>query len=78
MITHQVDLYEMCFPVSTDASSMAFIGCIQPTGPMAPVAEMQARWAVQVFKVGYMRLQTLTRIDKRSDVNHYRMLSSYL
>lgn len=30
---------------------MAFIGCYQPTGAIMPIAEMQCRYAMQVFKV---------------------------
>ena len=46
---NQVDLYNFVFPPSADARGLAVIGLVQPIGSVAPISEMQARWAAAVF-----------------------------
>ncbi|RUS69810.1 hypothetical protein EGW08_022431, partial [Elysia chlorotica] len=48
---NQVHLYRNVFPPDLSRHTMAFIGCVQPFGAVCPVAEMQCRAAVRVFKV---------------------------
>lgn len=48
---NEVSLYKNVFsPYIGHASSMAIIGLVQPVGSTIPIAEMQSRWAVRVFK----------------------------
>ncbi|KAK0411603.1 hypothetical protein QR680_005739 [Steinernema hermaphroditum] len=44
---HQCDLYKFVFPPRE--TSLAVIGLIQPIGSVAPIAEMQSRWAARCF-----------------------------
>lgn len=44
---HQTNLYKYVFPPSND--SLAVIGLIQPIGSIAPIAEIQSRWAARIF-----------------------------
>ncbi|KAJ7332892.1 hypothetical protein JRQ81_015072 [Phrynocephalus forsythii] len=45
-----VPLYKHVFPPHLEKPTLAFIGLIQPLGPVMPTAELQARWATRVFK----------------------------
>lgn len=50
-----VNLYKYVFPIigesdGTAMKSLAFIGVPNALGPLFPIAEMQARWVVQVLK----------------------------
>ena len=47
---NQVDLYKYVFPSHLEKGTLAVIGCVQPIGAINPVAEMQVRWAMMVFK----------------------------
>ena len=44
---HEVDLYKYVFPPTL--RNFAIIGLIQPIGSVAPISEMQCRWASGVF-----------------------------
>lgn len=46
-----LDFYLYEFLPDMEKQTIAFIGCIQPTGAIMPIAEMQCRYAMQVFKV---------------------------
>lgn len=46
-----LDFYLYEFLPDLEKQTMAFIGCIQPTGAIMPIAELQCRYAMQVFKV---------------------------
>lgn len=46
-----LDFYLYEFLPDLEKQTMAFIGCIQPTGAIMPIAEMQCRYAMQVFTV---------------------------
>lgn len=47
---NQMDLYKFVFPAKLKhAHTLAFIGLIQPLGSIFPIAEMQARWFVELF-----------------------------
>lgn len=45
-----LDFYLYEFLPDLEKQTMAFIGCIQPTGAIMPIAELQCRYAMQVFK----------------------------
>ncbi|XP_048738339.2 flavin-containing monooxygenase 5-like [Ostrea edulis] len=45
-----IDFYLYEFLPDLEKQTMAFIGCYQPTGAIMPIAEMQCRYAMQVFK----------------------------
>ncbi|KAK3750837.1 hypothetical protein RRG08_033654 [Elysia crispata] len=51
VIDNEIDLYQNVFVPDLDRHTMAIIGCVQPFGAVCPVAEMQCRAAVRVFKV---------------------------
>ena len=48
---NQVDMFLYAFPPDIKPSTIAAIGFIQPLGAINPIAELQCRWACQVFKV---------------------------
>ena len=49
---NQVNLYKLVFPPDVQPKgSLAVIGCFQPVGGFIPISELQARWAIRVFKV---------------------------
>uniref|UniRef100_A0A3Q3VVL8 Flavin-containing monooxygenase n=1 Tax=Mola mola TaxID=94237 RepID=A0A3Q3VVL8_MOLML len=45
----ELTLYKRLFPPSLSQSTLAIMGLFQTKGPIMPVVEMQARWAVKVF-----------------------------
>jgi dimethylaniline monooxygenase (N-oxide forming) len=48
---NQVNLYKLVFPPDVQPKgSLAVIGCFQPVGGFIPISELQARWAIRVFK----------------------------
>jgi dimethylaniline monooxygenase (N-oxide forming) len=48
---NKVNLYKLVFPPDLEPlGSLAVIGCFQPLGGLIPCAELQARWAIRVFK----------------------------
>ena len=51
-----LDLYRLVFP--PEWPTLAFLGMFRVSGPAPPVAEMQARWAVRVFR-GAVRLPSV-------------------
>lgn len=49
VLDNDVDLYKYMFPPHLKGT-LAVLGCIQPLGAINPVAELQARWAMKIFK----------------------------
>ncbi|XP_008262366.4 flavin-containing monooxygenase 5-like [Oryctolagus cuniculus] len=47
---NEVSLYKLMFPPDLEKPTLAIIGLIQPLGIVLPIAELQSRWAVRVFK----------------------------
>ncbi|CAH6789429.1 Fmo9 [Phodopus roborovskii] len=47
---NEVSLYKLMFPPDLEKPTLAVIGLIQPLGIILPIAELQSRWAVRVFK----------------------------
>ncbi|NXT40745.1 FMO5 monooxygenase, partial [Pelecanoides urinatrix] len=50
VVENQVTLYKFVFPPNLEKPTLAFIGLIQPLGPIMPISELQCRWATRVFK----------------------------
>uniref|UniRef100_A0A8C0IW00 Flavin-containing monooxygenase n=1 Tax=Chelonoidis abingdonii TaxID=106734 RepID=A0A8C0IW00_CHEAB len=57
VVENQVSLYKFIFPPHLEKPTLAFIGLIQPLGAIMPIAELQSRLAIQVFK-GLIKLPT--------------------
>lgn len=49
-VNNQIPLYKFVFPPHLEKPTLAIIGLVQPLGAIMPIAELQARWAVRVFK----------------------------
>ncbi|KAJ6225466.1 hypothetical protein RDWZM_004011 [Blomia tropicalis] len=50
---NQIPLYKFVFPPHLpQPHTLAFIGLVQPLGPIMPAAELQARWAVKLLVNG--------------------------
>ncbi|KAI6224394.1 hypothetical protein M3Y99_01407100 [Aphelenchoides fujianensis] len=64
---HDVDLYKFVFPV--ESSDVAVIGLIQPIGSVAPISEMQSRWAARVFAG---RCELPTAVERQADIDTKR------
>ncbi|XP_047443406.1 flavin-containing monooxygenase 5-like isoform X2 [Mugil cephalus] len=45
----ELTLYKRLFPPSLQQPTLAIMGLFQTKGPIMPIVEMQARWAVKVF-----------------------------
>ncbi|KAM5256058.1 flavin-containing monooxygenase 5 [Ctenodactylus gundi] len=50
VVKNKVSLYKKVFPPNLEKPTLAIIGLIQPLGAIMPIAELQGRWATQVFK----------------------------
>ena len=49
---NKADLYKYMFPPQLEKPTLACIGFVQQIGAINPIAELQARWATRVFRVG--------------------------
>ncbi|KAG8436660.1 hypothetical protein GDO86_007670 [Hymenochirus boettgeri] len=47
---NNIPLYKHVFPVHLEKPTLAFLGLIQPLGPIIPTVELQARWATGIIK----------------------------
>lgn len=54
----ECELYLYVFPPRLEHPTLAFIGNVQPIGPMFLISELQARWYVQTF-IGKVTLPTM-------------------
>ncbi|NXF44886.1 FMO5 monooxygenase, partial [Oceanites oceanicus] len=50
VVENHITLYKFVFPPDLEKPTLAFIGLIQPLGPVMPISELQCRWATRVFK----------------------------
>ncbi|ELV11678.1 Dimethylaniline monooxygenase [N-oxide-forming] 5 [Tupaia chinensis] len=50
VVKNKISLYKKVFPPNLEKPTLAIIGLIQPLGAIMPIAELQGRWATQVFK----------------------------
>ncbi|NXX99762.1 FMO5 monooxygenase, partial [Centropus bengalensis] len=65
VVENQIPLYKFIFPPDMEKPTLAFIGLIQPLGPVMPISELQCRWATRVFK-GLHKLPS--SIDMLADI----------
>jgi len=66
--TNVVNLFKNIFPPDIPPT-IAVIGLIQPLGAIMPIAELQARWCMQIFK-GNKGLPSIE--DMYEDINNYQ------
>ncbi|CAG5862946.1 unnamed protein product [Menidia menidia] len=72
----ELTLYKRVFPPSLLHPTLAIMGLFQAKGPIMPIVEMQARWAVKVF-TGASHLPPKERMleviesDRRRNMNSY-------
>ncbi|XP_046733360.1 flavin-containing monooxygenase 5-like [Silurus meridionalis] len=59
----EISLYKRVFPLYLEHPSLAFVGFLNPTGPLMPIMEMQARWATRVFS-GLNHLPPVSEMQK--------------
>ena len=69
---NQVDLYKYVFPPHLKGT-LAVIGCVQPWGAINPIAELQLRWAMKVFK---KELHLPSKSEMSRDISLKRRLMS--
>ncbi|EHA99148.1 Dimethylaniline monooxygenase [N-oxide-forming] 5, partial [Heterocephalus glaber] len=69
ILDSQHSLFKFVFPPQLEKPTLAFIGVVQPVGPLIPSAEIQSRWAVRVFK-GLKILPSES--DMMADINRSR------
>ncbi|XP_037530772.1 flavin-containing monooxygenase 5 [Nematolebias whitei] len=69
-------LFKKMFPPSLQHPTLAIMGLLQANGPIMPIVEMQARWAVKVF-TGLSHLPSQEKMleviksDRRSNMQRY-------
>ncbi|XP_075143221.1 dimethylaniline monooxygenase [N-oxide-forming] 2-like [Leptodactylus fuscus] len=59
---NDVSLYKYVFPIYLEKPTLAFLGLVQPLGPIMPTVEIQARWATRVFK-GSAQLPSVKKME---------------
>ena len=69
---NQVDLYKYVFPPHLKGT-LAVIGCVQAWGPINPIAELQLRWAMKVFK---KELHLPSKSEMSRDIEQKRRIMS--
>ncbi len=57
--------------------TLAVMSLIQPVGAINPLTELQARWAVRIFK-GELKLPSRLEMDKDIDERLDQMLKRYV
>jgi dimethylaniline monooxygenase (N-oxide forming) len=57
--------------------TLAVMGLIQPWGAINPITELQARWAIRVFK-GELKLPSSLKMDKDIDEKVHQMSKRYV
>ncbi|XP_056379209.1 dimethylaniline monooxygenase [N-oxide-forming] 2-like isoform X2 [Hyla sarda] len=59
---NDVSLYKYVFPIYLEKPTLAFLGLVQPLGPIMPTVELQARWATRVFS-GAAQLPSVKKME---------------
>ncbi|XP_069087714.1 flavin-containing monooxygenase 5-like isoform X1 [Pleurodeles waltl] len=59
---NKITLYKNVFPPHLKKPTMALVGLIQPLGAIMPISELQARWAIRVFK-GLNKLPSVDEME---------------
>ncbi|XP_018525670.1 flavin-containing monooxygenase 5 [Lates calcarifer] len=70
-------LYKRLFPPSLQHPTLAIMGLFQTKGPIMPIVEMQARWAVKVFS-GVSCLPSEEKMLEVIESERKRNMKSYL
>ncbi|XP_068508275.1 flavin-containing monooxygenase 5 isoform X1 [Syngnathus scovelli] len=74
---HRVGLYKHVFPPNMEHHTLAVVGFIHALGAIMTQAEMQARWAVRVFK-GHQKLPSNQAMVKAVEKDTKNMENSYI
>ncbi|XP_034369257.1 flavin-containing monooxygenase 5-like isoform X2 [Arvicanthis niloticus] len=74
---NEVSLYKLMFPPDLEKPTLAVIGLIQPVGIILPIAELQSRWAVRVFK-GLSKLPSVKAMKADIDQRKKAMEKRYV
>lgn len=69
-------MYLNMWPLGRKHNTLAIMGCVQPLGAIVPVTDMQAQWAVRVFKVSFT--VTNTKLRERLNCKLFLLHSSIL
>lgn len=69
-------LYKRLFPPSLQPPTLAIMGLFQTKGPIMPVVEMQARWAVRLFS-GLTRLPPQEKMLEVTEAERKRNMESF-
>ncbi|XP_071343452.1 flavin-containing monooxygenase 5-like [Trachinotus anak] len=72
----ELTLYKRLFPPSLQHPTLAIMGLFQTKGPIMPIVEMQARWAVKVF-TGLSRLPPEEKMLEVTESERKRNMKSY-
>lgn len=72
-----VNLYKYVFPPQLKQPTLAVMGCIQPLGAINPIVELQARWAIRVFK-GLVKLPSKEQMDEDIALKARKMRTRYM
>lgn len=71
-------LYKHVFPtVLSEMPTLAIIGNVQPLGGLMPIAEMQSRWAVRVFK-GLTQLPDKVKMEEEVEKRTRSLRQQYV
>ncbi|KAK7103255.1 flavin-containing monooxygenase 5-like [Littorina saxatilis] len=73
---NQLKFYKQMFQPDLQHQTLAFIGCVQPSGCIWPICELQARLAVSVFK-GAVKLPPRDDMWKEIEANESMRSSRY-
>jgi dimethylaniline monooxygenase (N-oxide forming) len=73
----QVRLYKYIWPSHMAHPTLAVMGLVQPWGAINPITELQARWAVRVFK-GEVKLPSSLKMDEDIDEKTDQMSKRYV
>lgn len=57
--------------------TLTVMGLIQPWGAINPITELQARWAIRVFK-GEVKLPSASKMDEDIDLKIHEMSARYV
>jgi dimethylaniline monooxygenase (N-oxide forming) len=73
----KIRLYKYVWPSHMTHPTLAVMGLIQPWGAINPITELQARWAIRVFK-GESKLPSRLTMDADIDEKIQRMSERYV
>jgi len=74
---NEVNLYQYVFhPDIEPSGSLAVIGCFQPVGNIGAIAELQARWAIQIIK-GNCSLPSKEEMSKEIEMRREHLSKIY-